>query len=731
MNASIPWPRRRARLRFVPQMTASECSVACLAMVLAFHGMPVDRRTLRRTLGTGRDGASAHALYQAARALGLRGRALRLGAAALDSLEPGTILHWEARHFVVLERVTRGHAWILDPAVGRRRLTRVELAASFSGIALELRPDDASARRPATPGAIASPTRRRIVQATLRPGLLVPLLAVALAAVAVGLSVARLSSALVTRALSPAPRFHDLGLALAAVVIATMGVQRLRASVLRRLGLAIEAAVSDALRQRLLEVPAAFHRLRATEDLLDRLDRVRRLRTQITRLVGITVIDGPSFAIYLLVVAAWSLPMAVTAVVLASLHRAITMPLRGAQLRAASHEGREQSRLEGFQARLLRGLGAIKGAGQEAGLAARWTALRAEVDASAHAHARLELAATSVLEGFGLLVPVALLAAGAYEVSRGTLSVAAMLGLHWLAVALLRPLSSLMDLRGLRESIRGSVERIDDVLGEPAAPRPTPGPRPALPGPIELRSLTVASSTPERPALAGADARLEPAQHIAIVGGSGAGKSTLAAALVGLVRPDRGQLCIDGQDLAARGIGPGPEHGLALVSPAVPLFNGTIRDNLALGTVAASPDALEEAARLAGLHAIVEALPRGYDTAVFDDGRGLDDGLKRRIGIARALLARPGLLVLDDVAASLGAAAERELVQALLAGPVGTVVTVTPHRSTIERADLVIVLDAGRVIDSGPPAVVRDRCAGYRRLLELPAAAGSREEPTP
>lgn len=151
MNASIPWPRRRARLRFVPQMTASECSVACLAMVLAFHGMPVDRRTLRRTLGTGRDGASAHALYQAARALGLRGRALRLGAAALDSLEPGTILHWEARHFVVLERVTRGHAWILDPAVGRRRLTRVELAASFSGIALELRPDDASARRPATP----------------------------------------------------------------------------------------------------------------------------------------------------------------------------------------------------------------------------------------------------------------------------------------------------------------------------------------------------------------------------------------------------------------------------------------------------------------------------------------------------------------------------------------------------------------------------------------------------
>lgn len=715
MKLRLRGPRR---LPFVAQLTASECAVACLSMVLAYHGHPVARPELRRALGTGRDGASAHALFQAARTFGLRGRALRLRAAELPGLARGSILHWEGKHFVVLARASRRRAWILDPASGRRRLALAEVERSFSGLALELEPDPERWPAGERSQALPSPTLALLRAAGLRARLVASLVLAAAAAIGVGLGVAATMQAVVARALEPAPRFADLGLAIAGLVLATVGAHRLRGWSQHALGRALDAALGRALIERLLALPWAFHRLRASEDLADRIASVGRLRAWIVRAAAIVAIDAPMLAAYLAVVSAWGSAMGWIAVVLAVAHRAVGAPLRARRSLADASEASSEARVEGFVARALQGMHAIKALGSEARVAERWAALRDEAEAHAQRRERAVAASHGLVEGFGLLIPLVLLAVGAHEVFAGALSIPALFGAHWLAVALLRPLGSILDGLELASPIRRAVERLDDVLAEALAEaRGGPEVALALPAAIELEAVTVAAAGGDAAVLEIPRATLPPVRHVAIVGRSGSGKSTLAALLVGLVRPDRGRVSLGGHELAAHGIGPGPRHGLALVVPPVPLFNGSVRDAIALGADHPTTADVAAAARTAGLDELVASLPLGYDTSIFDGGKGLPDGLKHRIAIARALVGRPALLVLDEAAAALGEAAEAELVEAILRGPVRTLVTVSSHRGTVERADAVVVLERGRIVDVGSPALLLGRCAEYRRLF--------------
>ncbi len=223
---------------------------------------------------------------------------------------------------------------------------------------------------------------------------------------------------------------------------------------------------------------------------------------------------------------------------------------------------------------------------------------------------------------------------------------------------------------------------------------------------------------PEAEVLAGIDLDLAQGEVVALVGASGAGKSTIAALVGRLYDPTAGRVLLDGRDL--RELDPAWLREQIGVVPQEPiLFSASIGENVRYGRPSASHDEIVAACRAAHADAFVRAFPDAYRTKVGERGQQLSGGQRQRIAIARAVLKNPRILLLDEATSALDAESEALVQDALEKLMVGRTAIVIAHRlSTVARADRVVVLEQGRVVESGPHAALMEQAGTYRRLVE-------------
>ena len=197
------------------------------------------------------------------------------------------------------------------------------------------------------------------------------------------------------------------------------------------------------------------------------------------------------------------------------------------------------------------------------------------------------------------------------------------------------------------------------------------------------------------------DLDVPPGTTVALVGHTGAGKSTIAKLLARFYDPREGRITIDGHDL--RGVTQASLRSqLGIVPQEGFLFSGTVADNIAFGRPAASRAEIEAAAAAVGVDRFVDELPHGYDTELGERGFRLSLGQRQLVAFARALLADPRILILDEATSSVDIGTERRIERGLRTLLVGRTAFVIAHRlSTIRRADLIVVLDHGRVVEQG------------------------------
>ncbi|MDY0069746.1 MAG: ABC transporter ATP-binding protein [Porticoccaceae bacterium] len=305
---------------------------------------------------------------------------------------------------------------------------------------------------------------------------------------------------------------------------------------------------------------------------------------------------------------------------------------------------------------------------------------------------------TGLLAGLGLLLIVWL---GYRAIAAGTMAEAELVSLLFYAALLNQPLGQLANVYGQIQNTRGASERILAFLGE--QPEPADDGLPPL-GPVrgEIIFDGVAfayPSAPERPVLRSLDLAIRAGETVAIVGENGAGKSTLAHLLMRLVEPTAGHIRIDGRDIAGVSLG-SLRASIGLVAQHTLLLNGTIADNIAWGQPFADQEAIEAAARLAGAHDFILALPAGYQTSVGDQGLKLSGGQRQRLSLARAMLKNPPILILDEATSMFDPAGEHALLrdcEPLLRER--TVILITHRPASLGVADRVLLLRDGRLTD--------------------------------
>lgn len=221
------------------------------------------------------------------------------------------------------------------------------------------------------------------------------------------------------------------------------------------------------------------------------------------------------------------------------------------------------------------------------------------------------------------------------------------------------------------------------------------------------------------PALDSINLEIKGGQTTALIGESGAGKTTMLALLARFYDPDMGQIVIDGQAIAACSLS-SVRQQTALVSQEPVLFNDTIANNIAFGRLGAERADIEQAARAAYADEFITQLPHGYDTILGEAGNTLSGGQRQRVAIARAFLKDAPILLLDEPTAALDAESEAAIQQALNALTKGRTTLIVAHRlTTIQHADLIVVMDKGRIIETGTHATLMEKAGAYARFLAL------------
>lgn len=709
--------RRKPRIPFVRQDTASDCGAASLAMVLGYHGKPLPLSEVRQVTGAGREGAHAETLLTAGRWFGLQGRGVRMESVeALATLDPGAILHWRFNHFVVLDRVQGDRLHLVDPAAGRRVVSLQEARRSFTGVALLFEPGTGFERSAA--GARRPGVRRYLQPLLAQSGTLARVLATSLLVQIFALAVPVLIGLVVDRVVP----HRDTGLmavlavGLASLVGFNLLAVLIRSHLLLDLRTRLDAQLTLDFVDHLVALPFSFFQERPAGDLMLRMNSNSTVREILTSGALSAGLDGLLVSLYLGMLFAASPSLGLLVLGLALLRVVLLFGTRRRQKELMTRSLETQSAAQSYEVQMLAGIETLKASGAEGRAVEQWSNLFVDLLNVSIVRGRLQALVDSMLAGLAMASPLAILFYGAQQVLAGALSLGEMLALNALASGFLVPLTQLVTTAFQLQYLDSYLERIDDVMRTPREQEPG-ALRPAdrLRGAIRLEGVSFRYGPAAPLVVRDVSVDIPRGSLVAVVGRSGAGKSTMAGLLAGLHRPSAGRILFDGVDLAAvelRSV----RSQLGVVSQHPYLFGASIRANIALADPSLPLSRVIAAARLAHIHEEIQSMPLAYDTLLADGGASLSGGQRQRLSLARALVTRPAILLLDEATSALDAITE-SAIQRELAELFCTRIVVAHRLSTIRNADVILVMDGGRIVERGSHDELAAGGGAYAELI--------------
>lgn len=702
----------------VLQMEAVECGAACLAIILAHHGRWIPLEQLRAACGVSRGGSKASNLVAAAGRFGLAAQGFRKEPQTLHQLPMPCIIHWHFNHFVVLEGLKGGRAYINDPAIGRRTVDMAEFDRAFTGVALGLTPTPEFTKGGRKPHVL-----RILVRELARSkSAVVLLLGLSIALVVPGILIAFLTQIFVDSVVVDHARdwLFPLLIGLAAAAAGRALITALQQMLLLRLETKLMVSMIGRFFWHVLSLPMEFFAQRHAGEIANRVAANEEIARLLSGGVAANALSLASVAFFATAMAIYDWQLAAIAIAISLLNavalRSIARPRENLSRSLAVERGKLSASMVG----IVRTIESLKSSGLEDAAFARWAGFHAKVLNAEH-----QLGLYSVfLEVCPTLLSVVSIAVvlgfGVAHVMEGVLTLGGLVAFQSLTASFDGPLAMLVHQASQFQAIKADLVRLQDVFNYPAE-EPRAGRRPArdlpakLSGRLEITDLRFGYSRFEPPLIDGLSLTLEPGKRVALVGVSGAGKSTLGRLICGLYEPWSGDIRFDGRplweippDLFANSMG--------YVDQDVLIFAGTLRENVTLWDATIADEDISRALKDALIDDVIASRAGYYDCIVAEDGANFSGGERQRIEIARALVRNPSLLIFDEATAALEPAIEKTIDANLRRR--GCSCVIVAHRlSTIRDCDEIILLDEGKVVERGSHDKLLAVDGAYTRLV--------------
>lgn len=701
----------------IRQHDITDCGAACLATICKQNGYKIGITKIRKIAGTDKQGTNAYGIIKAAEQLGFSAKGVKGNSEAIYSEFPlpciaHVIVDGGLLHYVVIHKITKKKVIIADPAVGIVKLTTEEFLGKvhvegkspkykWSGVLILLVKNETFKKGDETKGLFSRFFHLLLPQKKL----LLHIFVASLLYTILGIIGAFYFKELVDSVLPDGLKKTLMTLSIGVILLNVFKVllNAFRSHLLLYLSQKLDIALLLGYYRHVIELPMNFFGTRKVGEIISRFNDAGKVRDAISGATLTIMIDTLMAIVGAIILYMQNAKMFGITVIIVIMYGIIVMCFHKWYEKLNRRQMEDNAQLTSYMVESLNGIQTVKVYNAE-----RRANRETEIKFIRLLRSIFDLTWVNNLQNslktfVELVGGIVILWVGGVSVINGEMTIGAMITFNSLLVYFLDPVKNLIDLQPQMQTAVVAADRLGEILDLEAEKREEESRKLAnvsLAGNIEIKNLNFRYGT-RKLVLENINLKIERGQKIAFVGESGSGKTTLSKLLLHLYTPETGDILINNnniEDIQLETL----RESISYIPQETFLFSGTIFENLTLGLDDANMDDIIEASKMAQAHDFINELPLRYETRLEENGANLSGGQRQRLSIARAMLKKPDILILDEATSNLDAITERALDRTLREFAKDMTTIFIAHRlSTIKNCDKIYVMDKGKIVEQG------------------------------
>ncbi|BAY48626.1 cyclic nucleotide-regulated ABC bacteriocin/lantibiotic exporter [Scytonema sp. HK-05] len=704
-SRELPKQSKREKYPYIRGRGPQDAALACFQMLSQYFNMPFRRDTLRRVVAKQYEQTRSLSLQfcaAVAEVMGLTTQMVQMPASAISRLQPPVMISWQDS-FAIIYKTSQQELLIAVPEIGLVRRKSRDFAETWGNVGqvLLLQPtkETPKARFGLSWFAPALRRHRKILIEVLIASIVVQIF---------GLVNPLATQVIIDKVLvgnSP-DTLEVLGIFLIVIAVVEAVLTAVRTQLFVDTTNRIDLSLGSEVINHLLRLPLSYFERRPVGELATRVGELENIRSFLTGTALTVVMDAVFSVIYIFVMGIYSWLLTLVALATVPLFALLNLIVSPVMRRQLQEKAERNAETHSYLVELMAGMQTVKAQNLELRSRWQWQERYARYISAGFKTISTQTTAGSVSSFLNKLSSLMVLWVGAYLVltSNGQFTLGQLIAFRIISGYVTSPLLRLVQLWQNFQQVALSLQRLSDILDTPQETEIGDKQNilmPAITGSVRYENVSFSFRASGPLQLCNINLDFPAGSFVGIVGQSGSGKSTLLKLLPRLYEPKSGKILIDGYDISKVELY-SLRRQIGVVLQDTLLFDGTVRENIALACPDASDEEIINAAKVAFAHDFIMNLPNGYNTPVGERGSGLSGGQKQRIAIARTVLQNPQLLILDEATSALDYHAEAQVCRNLAATSQGKTVFFITHRlSTIRHADIILMMDQGAVVEQG------------------------------